>query len=184
MSLNSFGETLRTEAGILADVVRGRAFVETLRPSKRNAVKAVITRANGSVEELGVSYNSRVDAGALWQAGIMGNATAAASMQYIALGSAALTIAKGDTVLASEITTNGCGRALGTYGTYTAPASLNGAASYVISKTFTATGAQTVNAAALFNAVSAGTMFVEANLSSAATLANGDTLAITWTINI
>lgn len=176
-------EQFKTTAKIAVDIMRGRCFAETLIPKKRNAISAFITRADGTVEGLAISYNSRVNAGALWQAGIMGSATAAPA-NYIALSSATLTPAMADTTLTSEITTNGLGRALATYQGYTAPTSLAGAASYQLAKTFTATGAQTVNSAAIFNASSAGTMFVEANLSATATLASGDSLSITWTINI
>jgi hypothetical protein len=181
--MSKFGETLKTEVAVLGQVLAGRAFADTLIPSKRNSVQAVLTRANGSVEDLSVGYNSRVDAGASWQAQLMGSA-AGTPAAYLALTATVITPAKTDTTLTSEITTNGCARALATYGGYTAPSSLNGAASFTLSKTFTATGSQTVSSAALFNAASAGSLFVEAVLGTAATLANGDSLQITWTINI
>lgn len=180
---NHAAEFLKTEVAVLNQVCRGQAFADTLVPRKRNRLDVVITRADGTVERMAPIFNSRVDAGANWQASLMGSA-AGTPANYLALSATSLTIAKGDTALSGEITTNGLGRVQATYGSYTAPSSLSGAASYQLTHTFTATGPQTVNSAALFNASSAGTMFVEANLTSTATLASGDSLAITWTVNI
>jgi hypothetical protein len=182
--MSDFTEGLKTEFAVLGQVMAGRAFAETLIPRKRNKLAVTITRANGAVEELSASYNSRVDAGAAWQAGLMGSA-AGVPANYIALSTTSLTIAKADTTLAGETVVSGLARALGTYGGYTPPASLGASASYTISKTFTSAGTTTtIQSAALFNAVSAGTMFVEANLSSSATLNSGDSITITWTINL
>jgi hypothetical protein len=175
-------ENFTTEDGVGAKVSYNRLAAETLIPHKRNEVIAEIRRANGS-SELIRGWNSRVSAGASWQAQLMGSA-AGTPANYIALSSTTLTAANGDTTLSGELTSAGMSRALGTYGGYTAPSSLGAAASYTISKTFTATATVTVNSAALFNASSAGSMFVEANLSTSATLASGDTVTITWTINI
>jgi hypothetical protein len=177
-------ENLKTEIGIGRDVILRRAFVETLHPKKRNKLAVFITRKDGTVEHLPASYNSRVDAGANWQAGIMGSA-AGNPAKYIALSTASLTPAKGDTTLASETAVSGLARAAGTYGGYTPPASLGAAASFTQSKTFTNAGTTTtIQSAALFDASSAGNLFVEANLSSSATLNNGDSITITWTINL
>lgn len=176
-------ERFTTLAGICASVCRGRTFAEALIPGKRNAVHASIQRANGALEALPVSYNSRVDAGASAQAAIMGDAEAA-PFNYIAVSSSTLTPDKSDTTLTGEISSNGLGRAQATYGSYSAPSSLGGSASYTLSCTFTASGDETVKSAAIFNASSSGTMFVEANLSSAATLSSGDALTISWQVNI
>jgi hypothetical protein len=160
----------------------------TLGLSGFNRIDATITRANGTVERL-KSFNSRVDAGAALTASLisgttLGGISSPSAAKYIAVSPTTLTPAKGDTTLSGELSTNGFTRALATAGTYTAPASLDGAASYVLTKTFTATGAQTVASAAIFDAVSTGNMFVEGNLASSATLAINDTLQISWTINL
>jgi hypothetical protein len=137
---------------------------------------------------LAVSYNSRVDAGAALTASLisgstLGGISSPAAPKFIAVSPTTLTPAKGDTTLSGELSTNGFTRAAATAGGYVAPASLDGAASFTQSKTFTATGAQTVASTALFDAASTGNMFVEGNLASSATLAINDTLAITWTVN-
>jgi hypothetical protein len=176
-------EFLKTEVAVASHVAKGLAFEETLSVKERNIATIVITRADGTVEAPIYGWNARVNAGALGQAVLMGSA-AGTPFAYLALSSASLTIALGDTTLASEITTNGLVRVLATYGSYVAPTTLGGSASFQLTKTFTATGTSTVNSCALFNAVTVGTMFSEINLTSAATLNSGDTLALSYTINI
>lgn len=135
-----------------------------------------------------VAFNSRVDAGAALTASLMsgttlGGISAPAAPKYIAVSPTTLTPAKGDTTLSGELSTNGFTRAAATAGGYSAPASLDGAASFTQTKTFTATGTQAVASAALFDAASTGNMFVEGNFASSATLSTNDTLQVTWTVN-
>lgn len=174
----------KTEAIYARHMEKTIGIWESIPEKNRNVLCATIIRADGTIEELEPTYNSRVLAGASWQAQIMGNASGAASMQYIALSSnASFSPVNTDTAVSTEITTVGLGRAIGTYGTMTGGATLNAAAAYTISKTFTASGTMTVYGAGLLNASSAGTLYVESTMT-AASLANLDSLAITWTINI
>jgi hypothetical protein len=130
------------------------------------------------------TWNLVVNAGLNWLADIMSNTTTPTvntQCNYIGLSNGAGTPAAGDTTLATtvgaEITTNGLGRAQGTY-THSANAT-----TYTIAHTFTATGTQSAQAGAVFTAVSSGTMCFEDTFSSASLL-NGDTLSVTWTITI
>lgn len=153
-----------------------------------NRLDVVIKRANGKVERLAPSYNARVDKGAALVGSLiageaLGGITSPAAAKYIALSTSTLTPAKTDTTLAGEIVDSGLARALGTNGSYTAPSALDGAASHVLSKTWTATATKTVASAAIFDAATGGNLFVEANLSATATLQNGDNLTVQWTIN-
>ena len=153
-----------------------------------NRLDSYITRANGKVEFLGASYNSRVDAGAALVAALLTNnafsITSPTYPKYLALSTSSLTPAKGDTTLSGETAVSGLTRTAGTFGTYTAPGALDGGASYVLSNTFTAGAPATIVSAAIFDAVSTGNMLVEANLSSSAVLVSGDKLTISWTCNI
>lgn len=154
-----------------------------------NQVSAVITRANGKKKFLGYSYNSRVNKGADLVASLITGASQNSIStplppKYIALSTSSLTPAAGDTTLSGETSASSMGRTLGTQGSYTGPASLDGAASYTVTKTFTSSGTITIVSAALFDAASTGNLFVEANLSSSAALNSGDTLGITWTVNL
>jgi hypothetical protein len=103
---------------------------------------------------------------------------ALAACEYIALSNSGATPAATDTSLASEITANGLSRALGTV-SHTANAT-----SYTVSYTFTATGSQSAQNAGLFNASTAGygTLCFE-NTFAQVSMASGDTLAVSWTIN-
>src|ERR1035437_482159 len=137
------------------------------------------------------SYNSRVNKGAAQQASLMsGSALGSCSSPlpaiYIALSTASLTPAYGDTTLTSETVVAGIARALGTVQNYVSPGTtVDGAASYDIYKQFTLTGAgTTVVSSALFDATSSGNMFAEANFGSSAVMATSDILQTTWTINL
>lgn len=99
-------------------------------------------------------------------------------LNYIALSNDALTETTASTTLSTEITTNGLGRAQGTV------AHTGGTNTTTVSKTFTcATAAQAAQKAALFTAVSAGTMN-HALAFTQRSLQVGDTLAVTFTITL
>ena len=156
-----------------------------------NRVGAVWTKAaTGQMIDLGFAFNSRVDKGGdLIASLITGAAQNSISSplppKYVALSTSTLSPAHTDTTLSGETAVSGLARALGTQGSYVTPTTLDGAASYTVTKTFTLTGsATTVVSAALFDAASTGNMFVEANLSSSAAMNTNDTLAITWTVNL
>jgi hypothetical protein len=144
-----------------------------------NTVHAVIVRANGAIEDLGVSTNLRTTAGIDWQADVMGHSTQPSEAQWIALTTDTATPAAGDTTLAGEITTGGLDRAQGAY-THT-----SGVASYKITKTFTATAIHTdIHKVGLFTASSSGIMPFESVLSSNGDLEEDDTITIEWTVLI
>lgn len=157
-----------------------------------NRVGAIHTSTlTGKQTFLGFAYNSRVDKGGDLIASLITGAaqnsiTSPLPPKYIALSTSTLTPAHTDTTLTGETSATGLARALGTQNTYVTPTTLDGAASYNVSKTFTNTsaGPVTIVSAALFDAASTGNMFVEANLSSSAIMAVNDTLAIIWTVNL
>jgi hypothetical protein len=122
-------------------------------------------------------HNLITSAGKDFIAAQVGGAGGTATAQYIALTNTAITPAAGDTSLSGEISTNGLGRALGTY------AHTAGTNTFTISKTFTATGSQSAQAAGLFTASSSGTMMAE-NTFTSVSLAANDQLTITWTITL
>ena len=160
-------------------ITRGREIDEQIARLRPNQVHAMILRANGEVENLGVAENLRTNAGADWQADVMGNSSQPAAARYIGLTVNTTAPAAGDTTLTGEITTGGLGRAAGTY------AHTPGTTSYTITASWTASATQTaVHKAGLFSAASAGTMAFETNLNADATLASGDQLQVTWTVNI
>jgi len=98
-------------------------------------------------------------------------------LNYVALSNDSLTETSGSTTLSNEITTNGLARAQGTYAHTTA------ASTATIAKTFTATGAQSAQKAALFSASSSGTMHHALSFTQRS-LQTNDTLSITFTITL
>jgi hypothetical protein len=104
---------------------------------------------------------------------------------FIALTNTGITPAAGDTALSGEITANGLGRGAGSY----AEVSTN---QFTITRTFTASGAQSAQAAGLFTAAVTGTpgaggddgIMVAENTFTAVSLAANDQLTITWTVTL
>lgn len=100
---------------------------------------------------------------------------------YLAVTTDSVAPAASDTTLASELTTNGFTRALGTYA-HTAAAS-----TFTLTHTWTASGTDTINKEAVFGAVNTtggGVMPFESAEPNAPTLVSGDTLQNTVTITI
>lgn len=117
--------------------------------------------------------------------GSLGDASGSrpAAGNYIALTANSTAPSAGDTTLTAEIATGGGGliRATGTY------AHTTGAATYTLTKTFTANGSDalpvTVAKVGVFNASSAGTLVFESLLSPTAVFsASGDNTTITVTV--
>ncbi len=153
-----------------------------------NRIEAVHMR-DGKIVKRSFTFNSRVNKGADLTASLLSGTSfnsisSPLPPKYVALSTSSLTPDKTDTTLTGESAASGLARALGTQGSYVGPSVLDGAASYTVTKTFTAGAGATIVSAALFDASSSGNLFVEANLSSSAVLVSGDTLAITWTINL
>lgn len=156
-----------------------------------NQIEVVLRDSEGRVKSLSRSYNARTDKGAALVASLLagtalGSISSPAAPVYMALSTSTLTPAKTDTTLTGETAAAGLARAVATPGTYTAPASLDGGASYVLSKTFTNTsgGLVTVVSAGVFDAASAGNMMLEGNLSSSAAVQPSDALTLNWTVNL
>jgi hypothetical protein len=99
-------------------------------------------------------------------------------LNYIALSNDTLTETSTSTTLSSEIVSNGLTRVQGTVVLPTGSGTQT-----TVDKTFTATGTQAAQKAALFTAVSAGTMN-HALAFTQRTLASGDTLDVTFTLTI
>ena len=107
-----------------------------------------------------------------------------AACRFMALTTDASAAAAADTVLATEITTNGGSRALATY------AHTYGAATLTLQKAYSITGTLTaIHKAGLFSSLTqggttaalGGPLLYETVLNADATVVNGDTLTATWT---
>lgn len=166
--LSKLGSFFAAKNGVVESVVlqRARADIE-----HRNSKGDLLWKGHG--------YNLITNAGRdyLHSQGYNTSGGAANGFCYIALSNDTVGETASSTTLSTEIAANGLTRAVGTYA-HTASTNTT-----TISKTFTATGTQSAQKAALFTASSAGTMnhvlaFTQRNLIS------GDTLAITFTITL
>lgn len=138
-----------------------------------------VARSYKMVDDSELVWNQKTNAG-IDQLHLQGYGTtglATNGFNYIALTNTAITPAAGDTTLSGEIAVNGLSRAQGTY------AHTGGTTTTTIDKTFTATGTQSAQAAALFNASSAGVMNHELTFTQRNLILN-DTLQITYTITL
>lgn len=99
---------------------------------------------------------------------------------YIAISSGTTNETASSTTLETEIATSGGSRADATTKTHSA-----GTNSTLIEHTFTASGTLTaVHKSGMFNAASGVTLTHVANFASDATLVSGDTLKVSWTLNL
>ena len=104
-----------------------------------------------------------------------------APIRYIAITENASAANAADTSLTGEITTGGCGRALGTY------AHTLGAATYTLSKTFSVSASfPAIHKAGLFavSTASSALLAFETVLNADANVVSGDSLALTWTVTL
>ena len=99
---------------------------------------------------------------------------------YVAVSSGTTNETSSSTTLETEIATSGLSRADATTKTHT-----NDSNSSTIEHTFTASGTLTaVHKSGTFNAASGVTLCHVANFTADATLVSGDTLKVTWTLNL
>jgi len=187
--LNNLGEELFGKAAYAQSaseaVVGGRLAVprvgqalplqERNTPRVPNMVRLIARHADGTIFYDRTIHNLRTNAGINWQYNQMAGTTAAVCT-YIALSNSGATPAATDTALASEITTNGLARSLGT------ASHTSNASSYTLSYLFTATGTQAAQNAGMFNASSSGTLCFE-NTFTQVSMNSGDTLQVVWTVN-
>jgi len=119
------------------------------------------------------------NAGKAAAAGLECNVGTVTAFTYVAGGSGATAFAATQTALVTELTTSGMARAAATCTRVTTTTTNDTSQYYYL---WTASGAATVAEAGVFNDASAGTMLARQVLSSARTLASGDTFALTYKV--
>jgi hypothetical protein len=147
----------------------------------RRAEIAVVHRnANGDVLGVEKQHNLILNVGRVqYHKQCFGTSGLSANgMNYIALSNDATAPAATDTTLTAEIAANGLSRA---QGTVTLPTGSGNQTT--VDKTFTATGAQACQKAALFDASSAGNMNHEL-LFTQRSLQTNDTIQVTYTLTL
>lgn len=126
--------------------------------------------------------NLIVNAGAAAVAGIISGATAHPVFQYVAVGTGTASAAAADTALNAEILDSGLARGTATVSRVTTDVT-NDTAQLVLS--FSVTGTKAVTESGVFNHIgtAVGTMLARQTFS-AINVVNGDTLQITWKIDV
>lgn len=124
--------------------------------------------------------NLITDAGAAGVASRINGAGAEAVFDYIAVGTGTTAADVTDTTLETELAASGLTRAAGTVSRVTTDVTNDSAR---VTKTFTVTGTVAVTEAGLLNASSSGVLLARQVFSSVGVV-NGDSLAITWTIDV
>lgn len=124
--------------------------------------------------------NLVVDAGKAGVASRINGAGGEAAFTFVAIGTGAVAPAAGDTALGAEITTGGGARAAGTATRVTTDVT-NDTAQVVVTFSFTASFA--VTESGLLNASSAGVLLSRQTFS-AVNVANGDSLQVTWKVDV
>ena len=179
-----FGAFTRKRRGV-ADDLRPWCTTKSVEVIVTDKFGVVKSRSVTSFETKGGPPNLRVNGGAdFWNTQLFSTSVGAGNQaNWIALTTDSGAPLATDTALASEETANGLARKQATV-THTA-----GAASSVLSATWTYTGSttKTIAKAGLFNQTGppvAGTMVLETLLSSTATVnSNGDQVTVNWTVN-
>lgn len=163
---------------LIALLSRGANLEETVALPRASAV-IEHRNAKGELLHSEIAHNVITTAGRdfLHQQGYKDTGLGSVGLCYIGLSNDTLTETSASTTLSNEITTNGLGRAIGTY------AHTAGTNTTTISKVFTATGSVSAQKAALFTASSSGTMNHALSFTQR-TLASGDTLSVTFTITL
>lgn len=186
---------------IYRDPELGRVFVPTYSLSlpssptilKEYGICVALQHRHGVLIDHKIAHNERVDQGSVRQDVAMFGAGTTNTFINIALASASITVAKTDlslgtitaSVTTNEFTTLGLARAAGSLSTYTAPSTLGGAFSRIITKLFTASGGATVYGSGLFDSatVSGSNIFCELLFGSTSILVSSDTLTVNWTVS-
>lgn len=164
-------QAYRTYPGWLGRHLFGRRAHLDPRGSARCSVDP--TTVYQSVE----THNLKTNAGLDFIFGQISGTASASTAQWIALSTSGSAVSVTDTSLPSEISTNGLGRAQGTYA-HTASTS-----TYTLTEIFTATGAQSgIAKVGVLTAVSVGTLVYELLLGTPISMNSGDQLSVQWTV--
>lgn len=124
--------------------------------------------------------NLITNAGFAGSAGRLMGSGSPAAFTYIAVGTGATAAAVTDTALQTETSTSGLARANGTVSLVTTSVTNDTAQ---VTNTFSVTGTVAVTESGVFNAASSGTLLCH-QVFSAINVLNGDSLAITWKVQM
>lgn len=134
----------------------------------------------GSWKEKKLVRNGVPTVGKALIAGRLNGSGTPAAADYIAVGTGTTAFAAGDTALQTETSGSGLTRAQATVSLVTTTTTNDTAQ---MTKTFSVTGTVSVTESGVFNASSSGTLLCRQTFTAIPTV-NGDSLAITWKVQI
>jgi len=142
-------------------------------------VRLVIRDVNGKIKsDTGWLKNTITNAGKAAAAGLLGNTGTVTAFTYLAVGTSSTAESAAHTALQAEITDTGLARAAATVARSTTTVTND---TLELNKTWTATGAKTVEEIGMFNDASTGVMLGR-KLTTSKSISNGETLAATYKI--
>lgn len=145
----------------------------------KGSVKVDIFDKDGNLKSTtGWLKNTITNAGKAEIANLAGSVSTPAAFTYLAVGSSSTAESASHTGLQTEITNNGLARAAATVSRVTTTQTND---TLQLVKTWTASGAVTVEEVGIFNASSNGTMLGR-KLTGTKTLANGETIQATYKV--
>lgn len=146
---------------------------------KKEGIITVEHIRNGKTLKKFTFKNIITNAGIAEFAKTAGYGLSGATMRYIGLGTGLTAVAAADTTLEGEITDTGLDRAIDTISNTTTTVAGD---TTTLVKSFTATGIKAVAKVGIFSALTVGTLFCEQLFPGVVTTANGDILAITYSV--
>lgn len=143
-------------------------------------VRIVHSKADGTVvSDTGWLKNTITTAALAAVSGLVGNTGSQTAFTYLAVGTSSTAESAAHTALQAEVTDTGLERAAATVSRVTTTQTND---TLQLVKTWTATGAKTIEEVGIFNASSAGVMLGR-KLTTTKTMADTDTLAITYKVS-
>lgn len=134
----------------------------------------------GHMADFRLVSNLVTDAGKAGVASRINGSGAEAAFTYIAVGTGTNAASSSDTTLQTELAASGLSRAAATVSRVTVDVTNDGAR---LTYTFTVTGTAAVTESGIFNASSSGVLLAR-QVFSAVNVVNGDSLAVTWTVDV
>lgn len=145
----------------------------------KGQIRLVCHDKDGNLKwDTGFISNTITNAGKAELANLAGNVSSPVAFTYLAVGTSSTSPAASQTALGGEITDSGLERAAATVSRVTTTTTND---SLQLVKTWTATGAKTVEEAGIFNASSSGTMLGRA-LTTSKSILTSDTLTLTYKV--
>jgi hypothetical protein len=185
-SMDNVEYVLRDSSGNIKPIFQENLLAKVLlkfgilSPHWQSSKAALFAPLLGRMANAKVIGNLVTNAGFAGSAGRLNGSGAPAAFTYIAVGTGTTAASTADTTLQTETATSGLSRANSTVSLVTTSVTNDTAQ---LTNTFTVTGTVAVTESGVLNASSSGTLLCR-QVFSAINVVNGDSLAITWKVQM